>query len=155
MASAACSASSSASTQCLTGSVVPLCKWPMQPMLAETIAAGCGSAGTYSVLQPELSHQLRDRKLMNLADLDPAAQLLAVLQRAGRVEGQAPDRTGGCGGAAGWPSPRPLARRAGPGRQHRLERSHDVGQQLAQVAGQLGNPGRLVGVGRIQRQCEP
>jgi glycolate oxidase iron-sulfur subunit len=27
----------------------------------------CGSAGTYSVLQPELSHALRDRKLANLA----------------------------------------------------------------------------------------
>jgi glycolate oxidase iron-sulfur subunit len=27
----------------------------------------CGSAGTYSVLQPELSHQLRDQKLANLA----------------------------------------------------------------------------------------
>ena len=33
----------------------------------------CGSAGTYSVLQPVLSHQLRDRKLMNLAELQPAA----------------------------------------------------------------------------------
>jgi glycolate oxidase iron-sulfur subunit len=30
----------------------------------------CGSAGTYSVLQPELSTQLRDRKLANLAPLD-------------------------------------------------------------------------------------
>ncbi len=29
----------------------------------------CGSAGTYSVLQPELSTQLRDRKLANLAPL--------------------------------------------------------------------------------------
>jgi len=29
----------------------------------------CGSAGTYSVLQPELSHQLRDRKLAALAPL--------------------------------------------------------------------------------------
>jgi glycolate oxidase iron-sulfur subunit len=29
----------------------------------------CGSAGTYSVLQPELSYQLRDRKLANLAPL--------------------------------------------------------------------------------------
>jgi glycolate oxidase iron-sulfur subunit len=29
----------------------------------------CGSAGTYSVLQPELSHALRDRKLANLAPL--------------------------------------------------------------------------------------
>jgi glycolate oxidase iron-sulfur subunit len=27
----------------------------------------CGSAGTYSVLQPEIAHQLRDRKLANLA----------------------------------------------------------------------------------------
>ncbi len=29
----------------------------------------CGSAGTYSVLQPELAYQLRDRKLANLAPL--------------------------------------------------------------------------------------
>ena len=33
----------------------------------------CGSAGTYSVLQPTLSHQLRDRKLLNLAELQPVA----------------------------------------------------------------------------------
>ena len=33
----------------------------------------CGSAGTYSVLQPALSHQLRDRKLVNLAELQPTA----------------------------------------------------------------------------------
>jgi len=33
----------------------------------------CGSAGTYSVLQPELSHQLRDRKLGHLAELQPTA----------------------------------------------------------------------------------
>ena len=31
----------------------------------------CGSAGTYSVLQPEIAHQLRDRKLGNLNDLQP------------------------------------------------------------------------------------
>ncbi len=31
----------------------------------------CGSAGTYSVLQPELSLQLRDRKLGHLKALDP------------------------------------------------------------------------------------
>jgi glycolate oxidase iron-sulfur subunit len=30
----------------------------------------CGSAGTYSVLQPDLARQLRDRKLENLAKLD-------------------------------------------------------------------------------------
>jgi glycolate oxidase iron-sulfur subunit len=29
----------------------------------------CGSAGTYSVLQPELAHRLRDRKLANLAPI--------------------------------------------------------------------------------------
>jgi glycolate oxidase iron-sulfur subunit len=33
----------------------------------------CGSAGTYSVLQPQLSYQLRDRKLANLAPLEPQA----------------------------------------------------------------------------------
>jgi glycolate oxidase iron-sulfur subunit len=32
----------------------------------------CGSAGTYSVLQPEISYQLRDRKLANLAEGAPA-----------------------------------------------------------------------------------
>ena len=31
----------------------------------------CGSAGTYSVLQPELAYQLRDRKLGHLAVLQP------------------------------------------------------------------------------------
>ena len=31
----------------------------------------CGSAGTYSVLQPELANQLRDRKLVNLAASNP------------------------------------------------------------------------------------
>ena len=33
----------------------------------------CGSAGTYSVLQPELAGQLRDRKLAHLAPLDAQA----------------------------------------------------------------------------------
>ena len=33
----------------------------------------CGSAGTYSVLQPELAYQLRDRKLQNLAPLQAQA----------------------------------------------------------------------------------
>ena len=33
----------------------------------------CGSAGTYSVLQPEISEQLRDRKLGHLAQVQPTA----------------------------------------------------------------------------------
>ena len=33
----------------------------------------CGSAGTYSVLQPELAYALRDRKLAQLAPLEPQA----------------------------------------------------------------------------------
>ena len=33
----------------------------------------CGSAGTYSVLQPELAYKLRDRKLANLAPLQAQA----------------------------------------------------------------------------------
>jgi glycolate oxidase iron-sulfur subunit len=31
----------------------------------------CGSAGTYSVLQPEIAYQLRDRKLGNLSEMNP------------------------------------------------------------------------------------
>ena len=37
----------------------------------------CGSAGTYSVLQPELANALRDRKLANLDELAPAAIISA------------------------------------------------------------------------------
>jgi glycolate oxidase iron-sulfur subunit len=37
----------------------------------------CGSAGTYSVLQPELSRQLRDRKLKNIAAAEPQCILSA------------------------------------------------------------------------------
>ena len=37
----------------------------------------CGSAGTYSVLQPELAYQLRDRKLGNLEPLAPKAIISA------------------------------------------------------------------------------
>lgn len=33
----------------------------------------CGSAGTYSVLQPDLAYQLRDRKLEHLSQLQPRA----------------------------------------------------------------------------------
>jgi glycolate oxidase iron-sulfur subunit len=31
----------------------------------------CGSAGTYSILQPQLAAQLRDRKLRNLTKPEP------------------------------------------------------------------------------------
>ena len=37
----------------------------------------CGSAGTYSVLQPELAYPLRDRKLQHLDQLQPSAILSA------------------------------------------------------------------------------
>ncbi|MGO9934700.1 MAG: glycolate oxidase subunit GlcF [Steroidobacteraceae bacterium] len=37
----------------------------------------CGSAGTYSILQPDLARQLRDRKLGNLARLEPQCILSA------------------------------------------------------------------------------
>ena len=46
----------------------------------------CGSAGTYSVLQPELAHQLRDRKLMNLAELQPAAIVSANIGCIGHLQ---------------------------------------------------------------------
>jgi glycolate oxidase iron-sulfur subunit len=37
----------------------------------------CGSAGTYSVLNPEIAYQLRDRKLGHLKVLQPRAILSA------------------------------------------------------------------------------
>jgi glycolate oxidase iron-sulfur subunit len=37
----------------------------------------CGSAGTYSVLHPEIAHELRDRKLGHLGDLHPQAIISA------------------------------------------------------------------------------
>ena len=37
----------------------------------------CGSAGTYSVLHPEIAHELRDRKLGHLGDLRPQAIISA------------------------------------------------------------------------------
>jgi glycolate oxidase iron-sulfur subunit len=37
----------------------------------------CGSAGTYSVLQPAIAGQLRDRKLRNLGELQPLAIISA------------------------------------------------------------------------------
>jgi len=49
----------------------------------EVMAAGeeshlcCGSAGAYSILQPQLAKQLRDRKLGNLAKLEPQCILSA------------------------------------------------------------------------------
>jgi glycolate oxidase iron-sulfur subunit len=37
----------------------------------------CGSAGAYSILQPQIAAQLRDRKLLNLAKLEPQCILSA------------------------------------------------------------------------------
>jgi glycolate oxidase iron-sulfur subunit len=37
----------------------------------------CGSAGTYSVLHPQIAHQLRDRKLGHLGELEPTAIISA------------------------------------------------------------------------------
>lgn len=37
----------------------------------------CGSAGTYSVLHPDIAHDLRDRKLGHLGELQPAAIISA------------------------------------------------------------------------------
>ena len=47
----------------------------------------CGSAGTYSVLQPELSRQLRDRKLEALHGQRPALILSANVGCLAHLEG--------------------------------------------------------------------
>ena len=45
-------------------------EYPAQARLPGESHLCCGSAGTYSVLQPELAYPLRDRKLGHLAALE-------------------------------------------------------------------------------------
>jgi glycolate oxidase iron-sulfur subunit len=46
----------------------------------------CGSAGTYSVLQPKIAYQLRDRKLSNLSALEPQAIISANIGCIGHLQ---------------------------------------------------------------------
>ncbi len=46
----------------------------------------CGSAGTYSVLQPELAHRLRDRKLAQLLPADAAPPAAIVSANVGCIQ---------------------------------------------------------------------
>ncbi len=46
-------------------------------VLPENSHLCCGSAGTYSLLQPQLSHQLRDNKVRSLSQLQPERVLSA------------------------------------------------------------------------------
>jgi hypothetical protein len=148
------SASSSTSTQCFTGVGVPLCRCWMQPMLAETMhsapsgspggracgrAAG-GPARAAARCRCRPSHSTGGSRWppagcrspsSRSALLDAAAQLLAMLQRARRVVGQ----------------PRP-----GAALQARLQCRHHAGQQLRQVARELADAARLVGIGRVAGQ---
>src|SRR4030095_192676 len=47
----------------------------------------CGSAGTYNLLEPELSAQLRDRKLRNIASVRPDAIATAHIRCMGQLQG--------------------------------------------------------------------
>lgn len=49
-----------------------LSRWGFEPQLVENGHLCCGSAGTYSILQPELSEQLRENKLVALQASTPA-----------------------------------------------------------------------------------
>ena len=46
----------------------------------------CGSAGTYSVLQPQIAYQLRDRKLKHLSALEPRAVISANIGCIGHLQ---------------------------------------------------------------------
>jgi glycolate oxidase iron-sulfur subunit len=60
----------------------------------------CGSAGTYSVLNPKISYQLRDRKLANLSEMQPEVIVSANIGcithlQSGTVTGTALGRSAG------------------------------------------------------------
>ena len=167
------SASSTTSIQWRTGVVVPLCRCWMQPMFAETIVAASSASrcAELAVAQArrELGLQHRVRPCRAAAQvrlvggdanveaerrqrrLDAAAQALAVLQRARRMEGQALPfrqrlafRRQGC-------TPSRLPRRAGE-RQAVAEYRDETGEELGKVARQVGDATRLRRVRRIVRE---
>ena len=65
----ACSMTNSLKLAGLGEKLLAACGFTLVPFAESHLC--CGSAGSYSILQPELSSQLRDRKLAHLAVADP------------------------------------------------------------------------------------
>ena len=148
------SASSTTSTQCRTGTRLPLCRCGMQPTLAETMVSGSSASqmGELAVAQRHrpapaaapsrfrpsrstgalFAARQHSKPSAAAAVSTPPRTLLAVLQGAGRVEGE----------------PRPLRLR----RELLRQRRRDVGQELGQIPRQLGDAARLLRVRRIVAQ---
>ena len=148
------SASSSTSTQCRTGVVVPVCRCWMQPMLAETMVCGCSAARSRELAVAQLRRPARAAAPNRCRPSRSTGATLGAREStskpSARSAASTPPRScwpccsvhGGwnarrCGLAVGGPS---AARQL---LQARLELRHQVGQQLAQVLRQRADAPRL------------
>jgi glycolate dehydrogenase iron-sulfur subunit len=95
----------------------------------------CGSAGTYNLLEPELSGQLRDRKLANIAKVNPdvivSANIGCMTQLAGGTEAPLVHTVEMLDWATGGPVPQALAKFKNPG--HQIEALVELAKHAAVV----------------------
>jgi glycolate oxidase iron-sulfur subunit len=95
----------------------------------------CGSAGTYNLLEPGLSGELRDRKLANIAKLNAdvivSANIGCMTQLAGGTKAPLVHTVEMVDWATGGPVPQALAKFKTPG--HRIEALVELSKQAALV----------------------
>jgi glycolate oxidase iron-sulfur subunit len=95
----------------------------------------CGSAGTYNLLEPGLSGELRDRKLANIAKLNAdvivSANIGCMTQLAGGTKAPLVHTVEMLDWATGGPVPQALAKFKTPG--HRIEALVELSKQAALV----------------------
>jgi glycolate dehydrogenase iron-sulfur subunit len=95
----------------------------------------CGSAGTYNMLQPEMSGQLRERKLANIAKVDPdvivTANIGCMMQLQGGTSAPFVHTVEMLDWATGGPAPEALADLKDQG--HPIEALVELAKQTALV----------------------
>ena len=95
----------------------------------------CGSAGTYNILEPELSGQLRERKLANIAKVDPdvivTANIGCMMQLQGGTTAPFVHTVEMLDWATGGPAPEALGKLKDAG--HPIESMVELAKQTALV----------------------